>query len=212
MAGEELPVDDWNIDLCVTCSQKSIAAPPGLAMISVSKKAWELVEKPTAVRNNYYFNLKKFKDFHERKETPVTPAVSLFFALDEALKMLREEGLENSIARHKVCAGAFYRAMEAIGLKLLADEDIRSNTVISIKNPPGISDKSILDTMLKDHEIAIAGGMGPLRDSTFRIGSMGIISKKEVVPTVDALERTLQSLGMNVKKGFGVQAAERAFK
>lgn len=211
IAGEELPVDDWNVDLCVTCSQKSIAAPPGLAMISVSKKAWETVEKTTAVRNNYYFDLKKFKTFHERRETPVTPAVSLFYALDEALKMLREEGLENRIARHGVCAKAFYSAAEAMGLELLADEDIRSNTVIAIKNPPGISDKAIQDTMLNDHGIAIAGGMGPLRGFTFRIGSMGIISKKEVVATVKALESTLRSLGMNVQNGIGVKAAERAF-
>ncbi|MFH0896970.1 MAG: alanine--glyoxylate aminotransferase family protein [Candidatus Bathyarchaeota archaeon] len=212
VAGDELPVDDWNIDLCVTCSQKSIAAPPGLAMVSLSGKVWESVEKTTASRNNYYFDLKKFRDFHQRKETPFTPAVSLFYALDEALNMVKDEGLENRIARHKVCAKAFYDAAEAMCLELLANERIRSNTVIAIKNPSEISDKAIQDTMLNDHGITIAGGMGPLRGSTFRIGSMGIVSRREVVATVDALENTLRSLGMKLEKGLAVRAAEKAFK
>lgn len=207
MAGEELPVDDWNVDLCVTCSQKSIAAPPGLAMVSVSEKAWEIIGKK-AVERNYYFDLSKFKVFHERKETPYTPAVTLFYALDEALKMLRGEKLENRIARHKACAEAFYEASKAMGLEPLAEESIRSNTVIAIKNPAGISDKDIREKMLKSHGIAIAGGMGQLRGSTFRIGSMGIVSKKEVVATVSALEDTLRSLGLNVEEGLGIRAVK----
>jgi len=211
MAGEELPVDDWDIDLCVTCSQKSIAAPPGLAMVSVSEKAWETMEGMATARS-YYFDLKKFRDSHERRETPFTPAVTLFYALDEALKMLREEGLKRRVARHRVCAKAFYGALDAMGLELLAEEDVRSNTVIAVKNPSGISDKDIRERMLKDHGIAIAGGMGQLRGSTFRIGSMGIVSKREVIATVDGLEETLRSMGMKVEKGVGVETAERTFR
>ncbi len=110
LGGDHLPVDEWNIDLCVTGSQKCLACPPGLAMISVGKRAWETIEKKT-VKPPYYFDLVSIRDYAARKETPFTPAISLYYALDEALKIIREEGLEKRYQRHAKCAKAFYLAL-----------------------------------------------------------------------------------------------------
>lgn len=210
LAGDPLPVDKWNVDVCVTCSQKCLACPPGLSPISVSDDAWKKIQKSGS--QSFYFDLPKFKSYLGRKETPNTPAISLYYALDEGLKMLREEGLENRIARHEKCARAFYDAMEAIGLELFAVKQYRSNTVIAVKNPKGIDADEMRRIMDEKYGVEIAAGMGAMRDSTFRIGSMGIISDREVKATVDALEKALSSLGYNFEVGSGVAAAMHALK
>ena len=210
LAGDPLPVDKWNVDVCITCSQKCLACPPGLSLISVSDNAWKKIQKGTS--QSFYFNLLKFKRYLERKETPYTPAIPLYFALDEGLKMLKEEGLDNRIVRHEKCARAFYEAIEAIGLELFAVKQYRSNTVIAIKNPKGIDMNEMRKMMKEKYGIVISGGMGAIRDSIFRIGSMGIVSKREVKATVNALEKSLSSLGYKFEVGKGIAAVERILK
>ncbi|MCS7132041.1 MAG: aminotransferase class V-fold PLP-dependent enzyme, partial [Hadesarchaea archaeon] len=174
-------------------SQKCLACPPGLSMISVSDRAWEVIERTKP--RTYYFNLLKIREFHERKETPFTPALPLWFALDEALAMLMEEGLEARIRRHERCARAFYSAIKELGLELFADERWLSNTVIAVKNPPGIADKDIRTIMREKYGVVIAGGMGRLKGTMFRIGNMGVVTEREVTATIDALRGALSKLG-----------------
>lgn len=193
LGGDELPVDDWGIDLCVTGSQKCLACPPGLALISVSKRAWRVIEE--ARSRAYYFELSKMREFQKRLETPFTPTLSLFFALDEALTIIQEEGLKNRIERHRKCAKDFYEGIQGMGLKPFADGRWRSNTVIAVKNPPGIEDKRLRELMRERYGVVIAGGMGKLKGTMFRIGNMGIVSKREVSATIDALEGALKELG-----------------
>ncbi len=193
LGGDELPVDRWNIDICITGSQKCLACPPGLSMISVSDRAWEVIERTKS--RTYYFNLLKIREFHERKETPFTPALPLWFALDEALSMLMEEGLEARIKRHERCARAFYGAIKELGLELFADERWLSNTVIAVKNPQGIADKDIRAIMREKYGVVIAGGMGKLKGAMFRIGNMGVVSEREVAATMSALRGALSELG-----------------
>ncbi|MDI6820473.1 MAG: alanine--glyoxylate aminotransferase family protein [Candidatus Hodarchaeaceae archaeon] len=193
LGGDELPVDKWGIDICIAGSQKCLACPPGLALISISGHAWEVIRQTRS--KAYYFNLLKIQEFHERKETPFTPALTLWYALDEALTMLEEEGLEKRIKRHEECARAFYDAVREFGLEPFADEHWLSNTVIAVKNPPGITDKEIRDLMREKHGVVIAGGMGQLKGTMFRIGSMGIITGREVAATVQALRSSLEELG-----------------
>jgi aspartate aminotransferase-like enzyme len=109
--------------------------------------------------------------------------------------MLKEEGLENRIARHEKCAKAFYEASEAIGLELFAVKQFRSNTVLAITNPKDIDVNRMRKIMEEKYGVVIAGGMGAISGSTFRIGSMGIVSKREVKATVNALEKSLSLLG-----------------
>ena len=193
LGGDELPVDEWGVDLCITGSQKCLACPPGLALISVSERAWETIRQ--AKSRAFYFNLLRMKEYQKRKETPFTPAVHLWYALDEAIAMIQEEGLEKRIERHRECARMFYDALVGLKLELFADERWRSNTVIAVKNPPGVPDAELRRLMREKHGVVIAGGMGKLKGATFRIGNMGVVSKREVTATIDALRDALSELG-----------------
>lgn len=211
LGGDELKVDDWHIDICVSGSQKCLACPPGLALISVSERAWKVMEN-RKTRQSFYFDLLACKRFYEeRKETPFTPAVSLYYALDEALRMLREEGLEKRIERHRACASALYKAFEALGLSLLADPEARSNTVIAINYPEGVDDAKFRGILRDEYGIHIAGGMGKLRGKIFRIGSMGTVTKDDVLVTVESIALTLNKLGLKASVEDAVRAAKEAF-
>jgi len=208
LGGDYLAVDRWGIDLCVTGSQKCLAAPPGLGLISVGKRSWEAIEKKRGMPP-YYFDLPSIRDHWLRKETPFTPAISLYYALDEALKMIREEGLERRFQRHATCARAFYVGFEAIGLKLYAAENVRSNTIIAVTVPPGVDPNKVREVMKERYKVVITGGLGKTQRLIFRIGCMGIISEAEVLTTMSALENSLADVKYPVKLGAGVEAARR---
>ncbi|OYT45061.1 hypothetical protein B6U84_02930 [Candidatus Bathyarchaeota archaeon ex4484_40] len=137
----------------------------------------------------FYYDLVAMKSFRERWETPFTPAIPLFYALDEALKIIREEGLEKRFERHRVCSEAFYRAIEALGLEVFPRRDVRSNTVIAFKKPAGVDGAEVRRLMRERYKVVIAGGAGKVRDLIFRIGCMGAVSSPDVIRTVSALER-----------------------
>jgi len=210
LGGDQLPVDEWGIDICVTGSQKCLACPPGLAMISLSKQAWEAIEKKT-VKPQYYFDLPSMREHASRKETPFTPAIPLYFALDEALKMIREETLKRRFQRHAKCAKAFYAALESLNLKPYPTEGVRSNTVITVNVPSGVEGAKVREVMRERYKVVIAGGMGKIRQLILRIGCMGIVSEAEVLVTVNALENALADLKHQVKISSGIEAARQVF-
>ena len=209
LGGDELPVDRWGIDICVTASQKCLACPPGLSLFSVSEKAWEVIEK---TQRPFYFDMVMMRSFSQKRETPFTPAIPLFYALDEALKIIREEGLRNRFSRHKICSEAFYDAIEAMGLKPLPEESVRSKTVIAFRRPEGIDGDAVRRIMNEKYGVVIAGGAGKLRKDTLRIGCMGIVSETETLLTVNALENALIDSGYSIKNGSGIEAARRRFR
>jgi aspartate aminotransferase-like enzyme len=207
--GVELPVDEWEVDICITGSQKCLMTPPGLALISVSPKAWEVIKKNP---RSYYFDLQLCKQFwDEKKETPYTPAVILFYALDEALQMIREEGLEARFRRHALCARAMYAAAEAMNLEGYARKEVRSNVVLAIKYPQGINDKDFRGALNKQYRVVVAGGMGKTHGQLFRVGVMGMVSEFEILATTAALESVLSDQGHKFKFGDGMTAAREAF-
>jgi aspartate aminotransferase-like enzyme len=208
LGGDDLPVDNWGVDICVTASQKCIACPPGLSLFSVSPRAWEVIER---VEKPFYFDMIEMREFGKKKETPFTPAMPLFYALDEALKMLREEGLENRIRRHRTCSEAFYAAIEAMGLSPFPDKEVRSNTVIAFDNPDGVDNAKVRKIMDERYNVVISPGAGKLRDNIFRIGCMGIISETETLLTINALESALTKQGYKFRKGAGLEAAREKF-
>ena len=208
LGGDMLPVDEWGVDICITGSQKCIACPPGLAMISVSEGAWDLIEKTT---KPFYFDLVQTRSFSKRMETPFTPAVPLFYALDEALKMVREEGLENRFRRHKICSEAFYGGIEAQGLTPFPEKKNRSNTVIAFNTPKNIENTEVRRIMREHYKVVIDVGAGKLRKDIFRIGCMGIISEAETLQTIMALENALADVGYPVKIGRGIEVAQQRF-
>jgi aspartate aminotransferase-like enzyme len=193
LGGYAIPTDKWSIDMCVTGSQKCLAAPPGLALLSVSNDLVEYMKKvPPRTR---YFDLVRQLEYLSRGETPFTPALPLYYALDEALTLLIEEGLEKRVQRHSKFASAFYHLISAMGLKLFAHESVRSNTVIAAIYPNGIDDKQFRKRMNEEHDVVIAGGFGNLKGKLFRIGCMGDISESHASRTVTALAMVLNKFG-----------------
>ncbi len=210
LGGDDLPVEEWDIDLCASASQKCLAAPPGMSMVSVSDRAWEVINSMRA--RSHYFDLKLYKRFFvERRQTPFTPAIPIFYAVNEALKALKEEGLENRIRRHKICAEALYAAMEALGLKCYAEPKFRSNTTIAVEVPSGLKEEDIRGLMREKYGVYIAGGVADLRGKIIRIGNMGIVNRHIVLRTINSLECALKELGWGFEIGSGVEAALEVF-
>jgi len=190
LGGYSIPVDEWGIDLCITGSQKCIAAPPGLALLSVGRKVSDfLKDSPPKTR---YFDIGRYLEYGARGETPFTPALPLFYALDEALKELLEEGFEKRVQRHEEMSKAIYDGVAKIGLKAVASPDVRSRTVIATYYPPSVDDSQFRKSMAQDKGIVIAGGFGPFKGKVFRIGCMGQINRGYVDRTLDAVGDTLR--------------------
>ena len=204
LGGDELPVDKWNVDICFTATQKALAAPPGIAPISISKEAKKyMLENPPA---SQYLNLKRyFKYYNDSFETPFTPAISLFYAYQEALNIILEEGIQNRIERHRKCANAFYSGLEALGFTPFADANSRSNVVIAVNYLPSIDDKKFRELISSKFKVLLAGGFGELKGKVFRVGCMGEVSSYHVMRTLSAISSSMSILGVpHIKDGLSV--------
>jgi aspartate aminotransferase-like enzyme len=208
LGGDELPVDKWNIDICVTASQKALAAPPGVSPMSISsrmKKHMQSNPPPTQ-----YLNLKRyFKYYEENFEIPFTPALPLFSAFNEALNMILEEGMDKRIKRHKICAEAFYAGLNSMGLTPFAKSNARSNVVIAVNYLPGMDDKKFRGLLSKEFKVLVAGGFGDLKGKVFRIGSMGEVSKYHVMRTLSAIASAINILGLKANPESASVALEK---
>ncbi len=209
LGGDKLLVDEWNIDICVAASQKCLACPPGVAVVSVSDKAWQAIKKNNA--RPYYFDLIRAREHSAKNFTPSTPALPVFYALDEALKIIHEEGLENRFKRHATCAKALYNGLEALKLTIYPKRNVRSNTVIVVNVPSKVNCDNVMQIMRERYKMIIASGLGKLREIILRIGCMGIISEAETLATINAFEGTLADLNFPVDFGAGIEAARKVF-
>jgi aspartate aminotransferase-like enzyme len=186
-------VDEWDLDVVVTGSQKGWMVPPALAMISVSPRAWKAYE--TAKMPRYYFDVGKAKKYLQTDQTPWTPAISVFFALDVAIGMMLKEGLENIYARHERIGKLTREGVKALGLELLADEKFASNTVSAVKVPQGIDGKALVKLMREEYDTVLAGGQASLAGKIFRIGHLGFVNDKDIVDCLAALKLALPRVG-----------------
>ncbi|MEE9511752.1 MAG: alanine--glyoxylate aminotransferase family protein [Nitrosopumilaceae archaeon] len=211
LGGVELPVDKWNVDVCMTGAQKALAAPPGISPISVSPKAKKyMVENPPSTM---YFNLARyFKYYEESKHTPFTPALPLLYAYREALTIMLEEGLESVYKRHKVCSDALYSGLSAIGLTPFAKEEDRSITIVALNYLEGLQDKIFRDTLAQKFKVLVAGGFGDLKGKVFRVGCMGEVSPYHVMRTISAISSTLAMMGYETDAQAGLKTAEEKLK
>jgi aspartate aminotransferase-like enzyme len=206
IGGDVVEADKWGVDIAITGSQKCLAAPAGLAMVSVSARAWDRVTKNPPL----YLDLAAYRKSASGKpmETPYTPAVPLFLALREACLMIEEEGLPARIARHQKMSGAVQSAAKGWGLSLFPKTDklhSPSSTVTAIEYPPGVKDDDMRG-IIKKMGIVIAGGQDHLKGKIFRIGSMGAVSAPEILATLAATQHALRKCGFRTK-GDGVEAA-----
>ncbi|MBU4535546.1 MAG: alanine--glyoxylate aminotransferase family protein [Euryarchaeota archaeon] len=204
LGGDEVDVDGYGIDICVTGSQKCLAAPPGMAAITLSDDAWEIVDQIES--QSYYLNLKKYRKSGnaEPPETPYTPSVSLMYAMHEALNVIMEEGLNQRIKRHQLAAKATRNAIKALNLELFPKEEVSSTTVTAINIPEGVTDAELRGTMRNKYHVELAGGQDHLKGNIFRVGHMGNITHRELITTISALEMTLRELGFEIEMGEGV--------
>ena len=172
------PVETWGLDVVVSGSQKGWMAPPGLAFVWLSKKAWEA--NAHAKMPRFYFDLSRARDSLERSQTPWTPALSIFFALEQSFKHMHEEGLLAIYERHKKAGHLTRQVALKNGFELFADPAVASDTVTSIKWPKGADGKAISASARDDFGVILGGGQAKLQGKIFRIGHLGFFEHSEL--------------------------------
>ncbi|MEM9814900.1 MAG: alanine--glyoxylate aminotransferase family protein [Cyanobacteria bacterium P01_D01_bin.6] len=201
-----VPVDEWQLDVVASGSQKGYMVPPGMGFVTMSDRAWQAYE--TSNLPKFYFDLGPYRQSGAKNTTPFTPPVSLFFALQVALKMMQDEGLDNIFARHIKLQTATRAAMKALNLPLFAADSVASPAVTSVM-PQGVEAEKIRSIMRQQHDIALAGGQDHLKGQIFRIGHLGFVSDRDILTAIAALESTLAQLGANgFTPGAGLSAAQ----
>jgi aspartate aminotransferase-like enzyme len=210
VGGDELPQDRWGVDMVVGASQKCIGAPPGVSFVSMSKELENYVRSNGS--SSAYFNLAKYMEFSRRGETPFTPALPIFYAFDEALSIVLEEGMPRRIERHRSTASAFYESLIYAGLHPFVQPQVRSNVVITVRYPEGVDDGVFRGYVEDKFNVIVAGGFGPLKGKIFRIGNMGEVSRYHVVVTLNAIGSALNLIGKNVDVSGMIERAEEKLK
>jgi aspartate aminotransferase-like enzyme len=207
VGAHELRFDDWDIDVCVTGSQKGLMIPPGLAFVALSGRAVKAIE--TSKLPRFYFDLRRALKSYEKNDTPWTPAVSLIIGVDAALQMIRAEGIENIWRRHERLAVALREGIKAVGLKLFSDSP--SYAVTPVWLPEGVDWKSFNKTMKEKYGITIAGGQEEYAGKIFRVSHLGYYDELDMVTVLAALEMALAEHGFALELGNGVRAAQASF-
>lgn len=191
LGGLDIQMDNWNIDVLITASQKALMSPPGLTFIGVSEKAWDFYENSKIPK--YYWDFKSVKKYMEKPipQNPYTPAVSLIIGTNEALKMIQEEGLINVFKRHEDLASRFRKGIGSLGLKVFVDDRYLSNTITSVEFEEDKTSK-LKNIMEEKFNIVIAGGQGTLKNKIIRVGHMGYVNREMIDKTLYSLEKTLE--------------------
>ena len=197
-----LETDEWGCDVVATASQKGWMLPPGLAFISFSERAWEAHK--TATMPRFYFDVEQYQHYLEMGQPPYTPAVSVMFALDKAIGAILDEGMPGIIERHAEI-GRFTRdGLRGLGLSILPDESVASNTVTAARSPEGIDADDLRAHMQRDHGVVLGNGQESLKGKVFRIGHMGHTTKDEIQQVLDGLEDVLPKLGYSREEAGAV--------
>jgi aspartate aminotransferase-like enzyme len=207
----DLPQDEWGVDVVVCGSQKSLMTPPGLAFASVSERALAAAAENPGHR--YYFDwAKTAKGQREQPaNSPFTPAVTLWRALDVALDLIFEEGLEAVFERHAILARAARAGIEAIGLERFGPDDPDANVVTVASLPDSIDGAAVPKLMRDRFGITVAGGQGPLKGKIVRVAHCGYYGAFDIVVALTGLEMALRELGHDAEPGAAAGAAERVF-
>ena len=190
LGGLEIKMDEWSIDAVLTSSQKALMSPPGLSFISLSDKAWERTKTSTFPK--YYFDLNLAREFNKKNETLTTPSIYTLLAVDEALKMMEEEGFDNIYKRHKENTQIIIQGVKKLGFELfLKDERFASATLTAISTPG--KSKYIVSELAK-RNVIVNGGIGKYAEDFFRVGTMGYVNKNDVYTFLNALEDIVNNM------------------
>lgn len=200
VAGEDIKVDEWKIDIALGGSQKAFSAPPGLTMVTISEDAFAAMENRKTPIPAFYCNLLIWKDYYDKKWFPYSMPISDIMGLRVSIDNILEEGIEEGLKRHSIIAEATRGAVTESGLELFIEEGF-SNTVTVIKVPSGINDEELREVMINDFNVFIAGSFDFLKGKVIRIGHMGENARiDKVAYTLLALDKSLEKLGLNTSK------------
>ena len=212
LGGVELRVDEWGVDVCYSCTQKCIGAPPGLAPLTLSPRAVDALRARKSKVRSFYLDLTELSSYWDRRAYHHTAPISMIFALREALRLIDEEGLEARWERHERNAGAFRAGLAAMGLDVVADAEARLPSLTAILSPEGVDEARARRHLLERHGVEVSGGLGPLAGKAWRVGLMGHNSTKaNVLTTLGAFEDALADQGHETRAGAGVAAAQRSY-
>lgn len=206
LAAVELQMDAWNLDVVVSGSQKAFMIPPGLSFMAFNERALKVHQSCRTPR--YYWDVTSGLKYLEKGQNPYTPAISLYYGLEEALKMMLEEGLDNILARHKNCRDMIRSSVKAMGLKLLAADHNASCALTSVIAPQAIGANKIRQNIRDEFNIVLAGGQQNLDNVIFRIGHLGYVRELDLFSVLAALEITLIKCGYEMELGAGVRKAQ----
>ena len=184
--------EEWGLDVVLAGSQKGWMVPPGLTFVSVSPRAWERAAISRLPR--VYFDWPAQRAAQAKGSTPATPAVSLFFALQAALRLMQAEGLEQVFERHARLAAFTRDGLADLGLRLLVEPRYASPTVTTAWLPDGVDGKALLRSVRERHNVDIPGGQGKLEGKILRIGHLGWVSEREIGEALRALQVELNSV------------------
>jgi aspartate aminotransferase-like enzyme len=189
--------DAWDLDVVVTGSQKGFMVPPGLAFAAVGPRAIEAAKTATLPR--FYSEFSRAFSYYEQGQTPWTPAVSVMFSLDLALKKMMADGMGAVYEKHARIANDVRNGVKKLGLELFPkDEKYASNTVTAVKVPEGVELSALRGKLRTDREVIVAGGQGSLSGKIFRVGHMGHITDEDVDDVMDSLRSVLPEVGFTV--------------
>ena len=208
LGADDLQMDNWGVDVVVSCTQKGLMTPPGLAVVALNQRAWAAVERSDLPK--YYFDFRKAYESGLEGSVPYTPAVTLLTALQCALGRICEEGICNTIARHSRLATATRSAVKGLGLSLFATSP--ANTVTSIRLPEEIDGKAFINLMRDKYGITYAGGQSQLSGKIVRIAHLGWMNENDVIVALAAFEQGLAEIGCDIPIGAGVTAAQESFR
>lgn len=213
LGGVELRVDDWDIDVCYSGTQKCVGAPPGLAPITFGERALQAMRERKGKVQSFYLDVTMLQDYWQQRVYHHTAPISMIYALREALRILHEEGLEARWARHSQAAAALRSGVEAMGLSVVANSSFRVPSLTAIRAPEGIAEIDVRRYLLQRHNIEVSGGLSALAGKVWRVGLMGHnATNSNVLTFLSALEEGLSEQGFEMAAGAGVAAAQRTIR
>ena len=216
LGGCQLPIDEWEVDACFSGTQKCIGAPPGLSPISFSPSAMDRIRNRKLPVQSWYLDMSLVETYWAEssggRAYHYTAPSNALFGLHEALRMILIEGLENRWARHEMHSRALMAGLGELGLVPFAQEGYRLWQINAVKVPQGVDDVAVRTRLLRDYNIEIGAGLGPVKGQIWRVGVMGYsASRANVLLLLSALEDILSDMGHPMEPGATIEAAQSVY-
>ncbi len=210
LGGVELRVDDWDIDVAYSGPQKCLSCPPGASPLTLNDRAMDKVLSREEAPRSWYLDLSLLEGYWgDDRSYHHTAPITNVYAIREALRLVAEEGIEERWDRHLRVAGALKEGVEGMGLEMNADDDYWLPSLNAVRVPDGADDGAIIDYLLSEYDLEIAGGLGDLAGEIFRIGCMGhSANPKNVTYLLSSLADAFDAQGVDVDADDGMEAVK----